>query len=77
MCSKKRYITGLLHKMREEGTGYNVSWKSCLSSYKSHITKSVHSYKIAKPFIEKSNEPVVPLKYLPFVIKFPGCLYKH
>ena len=44
------------------------SWKPRLSNYKSHIKQSVHSCKIVKHFIEKCNDPIVPFKYLRFVI---------
>ena len=55
-------------KCGEQGTGSTVSWKPRLSNYKSHIKQSVHSCKIVKHFIEKCNDPIVPFKYLRFVI---------
>ena len=55
-------------KCGEQGMGSTVSWKPRLSNYKSHIKQSVHSCKIVKHFIEKCNDPIVPFKYLRFVI---------
>ena len=55
-------------KYGEQATGSTVSRKPRLSNYKSHIKQSVHSCKIVKHFIEKCNDPIVPFKYLRFVI---------
>ena len=52
-----------LAKCEDQGTGSTVSWKPCLSNYKSHTKQSVHSCKIVKHFIEKRNDPIVPFKY--------------
>ena len=51
-------------KCGEQVTGSTVSWKPCLSNYKSHIKQSVHSCEIVKDFIEKCNYPIVSFKYL-------------
>ena len=69
MCTAKNVIyLAYCTKCGEQGTGSTVSWKPRLSNYKSHIKQSVHSCKIVKHFIEKCNDPIVPFKYLRFVI---------
>ena len=55
-------------KCGEQGTGSTVSWKPNLSNYKSHIKQSAHSCKIVKHFIKNCHNPIVPFKYLQFVI---------
>ena len=55
-------------KCGKQGGDSSVSWKSHLLNYKSHIKQSAHFSKIVKPFIEKCNKPIVPFKYLQFVI---------
>ena len=68
-CTTKNVIyLAYCTKYGEQGTGSTVSWKPPLSNYKSHIKQSVHSCKIVKHFIEKCNDPIVPFKYLRFVI---------
>ena len=59
-CTTKN-VTSLLSctKCGEQGQGSTVSWKPCLSSYKSHIKQSVRSCKIVKHFIEKCNDPTI------------------
>ena len=51
----------------KQGTHSTLSWKPCLSNSKSQTKQSVKFYKIVKHFIEKCNDPIVPLKYLRFV----------
>ena len=68
-CTTKNVIYfAYCTKCGEQGTGSTVSRKPRLSNYKSHIKQSVHSCKIVKHFIEKCNDPIVPFKYLRFVI---------
>ena len=55
-------------KCGEQGMGSTVLWRPHLSNYKSHIKQSFHSCKIVKHFIEKCNDPIVPFKYLRFII---------
>ena len=68
-CTTKNVIyLAYCTKCGKQGTGSTVSWKPRLSNYKSHFKQSVHSCKIVKHFIEKCNDPIVPFKYLRFVI---------
>ena len=55
-------------KCGEQGTGSTVYCKPRLSDYKSHIKQSAQSCKIVTHFIEKNNNPIVPFKYLRFII---------
>ena len=68
-CTTKNVIyLAYCTKCGKQGTGSTVFWKPRLSNYKSHIKQSVHSCKIVKHFIEKCNDPIVPFKYLRFLI---------
>ena len=68
-CTTKNVIhLAYCTKCGEQEMGSTVSWKPHLSNYKSHIKQSVHSCKILKHFIKKCNNPIVPFKYLRFVI---------
>ena len=68
-CTTKNVIyLAYCTKCGEQGTGSTVYCKPRLSNYKSHIKQSAHSCKIVTHFIEKSNNPIVPFKYLRFII---------
>ena len=55
-------------KCGEQGMSSTILWRPHLSNYKSHIKQSFHFCKTVKHFIEKCNDPIVPFKYLRFII---------